>query len=169
MNLVHARKTNRLLGKRVEELETHYQPFDVENRPSKVRSSKSPLKMSGNDSTSARSTPTGMSMARQRGDILTPDPLDGATDGSISRATTKETSEEDNDELSSTALSTPSTALSIEQHLKALQNEALADPPITIPTHSQRDFGLLHRPSSNHHYEFNRDFDHKPSTGSLFH
>ena len=166
MNLVHARKTNRLLGKRVEELESHFTTFDVDNRPQKVRSSKSPLKMSGNESTSARSTPT--SIARQT-ELLTPDTSDRTMD---STPIAKETSEEENDELSTTAISTPSTtrhSMSIEQHLQVLQNEAMSD---SLPTHSQRDFSAPYhsRPNSNHLYEFNRDFDtHKSPTSSLFH
>ncbi|KAJ6219722.1 hypothetical protein RDWZM_005534 [Blomia tropicalis] len=164
MNLVHARKTNRLLGKRVEELESHLHNYELDGR----NSGKGPsLKMSESDridSSSARSTPSTISVSRHN------DPLDG-TDGNLSSATAKETSEDENDELSSTAISTPSTtrhSMSIERQLKALQNEVLAD---QVPSPTKLDYASLHlnhRSGTSHRY---RDFDsRKPSPAtSLFH
>lgn len=125
------------------------------------------------------------------------------TDGNISSSATattlttaKETSEEENDnedDLSSTGISTPSTArrsLSIEQHLQALQNDALDMTPLKQPLKQQHDpkaaFNSIRHHhgshgstsagssggnggaghSSNHLYDFKRDFDkHKTPTG----
>lgn len=160
MNLVHARKTNRLLGKRVEELETHLHSFPGEERGSKLRTSpKSPIRIvSGGEHTPTMHS-TSLTVPHHAGESAT-------TPTSL----TKETSTDDdgdNDELSSTGISTPSTtrhSLSIEQHLQALQNDALD----LTPTQSKIDFETIHLHGSHSHlYEFKRDFDTKP-TPSLY-
>lgn len=151
MNLLHARKTNRLLGKRVEELEVQ-----------RHRYSKSPLRSQG-----AGDCPVLHSAC-----LTVPhSSADQEKPTTPSTLTTKDTSTEDedadNEEVSSTGggISTPSTtrrSLSIEQHLQALQDDALNLTP------SHLNFDSLHHAHHHHHlFDYKHDFDTTP-TNTLF-